>query len=235
MDTILSIDLDILMSPYCGIYNHFIDTEKDDEFLWDFIGKIHQITEFNINEDYEKIIINILNNYIQKVDKVYIGYDHSSILSAIQEERNSLNQNYLFNIYNIDYHHDIFYNDIQKKNIIDSKYADCGSWVGFLNYYNCVNSYHWVKGIGAEFDTNQIYDDNFCPKNLFIHTLDNNFPLDIPNIKILYITKSNPWFPQHCLIKINDIIENNIPQNKIKYLEGPYSINHNKLSFLNKI
>ena len=63
MNTILSIDLDILFSPYVGIYNKDVFNDKPLEFLWsESMSKHYNIWDFKINEEYIKIIKNILNN-----------------------------------------------------------------------------------------------------------------------------------------------------------------------------
>ena len=36
-DKIISIDLDICMSPYCGIYNQYIDPQEDKIYNWEKI------------------------------------------------------------------------------------------------------------------------------------------------------------------------------------------------------
>lgn len=87
MNTILSIDLDILFSPYVGIYDKITYNDKPLEFLWDSIGKTYNIWDFRINEKYYDNIKKILNNYIPQVSTIYIGNDHSSILNAIELEK----------------------------------------------------------------------------------------------------------------------------------------------------
>jgi len=113
MNTILSIDLDILFSPYVGIYNKDIFNDKSLEYLWQSLSKTYNIWDFKINEEFLLYIKNILKVYIPQVKTIYIGNDHSSILSAIELEKNNFNIPYLFDIYNIDYHHDVVYNDNQ--------------------------------------------------------------------------------------------------------------------------
>lgn len=83
MDTILSIDLDILMSPYCGIYNELVNPDEDRQYNWHKIEEIIDVSDFTINQEYKKIIQNIINKYSMEVDTIYVGYDHSTILNAI--------------------------------------------------------------------------------------------------------------------------------------------------------
>lgn len=235
MDTIISIDMDIVMSPYCGIYNSLVQSQIDRQFNWDkIIKKNFDFTEFKINQNYYDQVIEIIKFYSSKVDKIYVGYDHSTILRAIELEKSHLNQEYKFNLYNIDYHHDISYGEGQERMIMDSNFAVCANWVGFLNYFNCLNEYHWYKGIGSNISISE--NEMITPKNIFIHTFDNNFPKDLNNIKILYITLSMPWIPLNLTDDLGLSFINKIEEIKnIYYLDGPYSLNNNKLHFLNKI
>lgn len=235
MDTIISIDMDIVMSPYCGIYNNLVNPSIDRQYNWEsIIQNEFNTQEFILNQEYYDQIIDIIKHYAPKVDKIYIGYDHSTILRAIELEKENLDKNYRFNLYNIDYHHDVSYAESQDKMIIDSKFAVCANWVGFLNYYNCLNSYSWYKGIGS----NKILSENkeINPMPMFIHTLNNNFPYGLENVKILYITLSMPWIPLHLTNELGlSFIEKIKNIKDIYYLDGSYSLNNNRLHFLNKI
>lgn len=229
MDTILSIDLDILMSPYCGIYNELVNPDEDRQYNWHKIEKIIDVSDFTINQEYKEIIQNIINKYSMEVDTIYVGYDHSTILNAIQMEKNNLNSDYKFDLYNIDYHHDIYYDDYQKEMIIEQDFACCGNWVGFLAYKNYLNSYYWIKGVGSAYDKDYIkYNDIYIEPN--INNLTDK--LELNNLKILYIACSYPWFPLNCSQELGDFLLN-LPQEKIIYLDGQYSNNHDRKIFLN--
>ena len=64
MDTIISIDLDILMSPYCGIYNEFIRPEQDRQYNWQKIEEIIDINGFTVNQEYKEITMRTLYTLI---------------------------------------------------------------------------------------------------------------------------------------------------------------------------
>lgn len=229
MNTILSIDLDILFSPYVGIYNKEIFNDKPCEFLWNTISEFHNIWDFRINIDYLTYIQNIFNIYTQQVKTIYIGTDHSSILTAIEEEKNNLSQPYLFDIYNIDYHHDVVYGDAQQDRIIRCGTADCGNWVGFLSYYNLINKYYWYRGIGSEFDKKIMLHSEVVP-NMDRFLFDDSFPLDL-NIDLLFISISPPWIPNCYYSQIEELLLK-LPQEKIKYYKYPFFINEDKPKFL---
>ena len=229
MNTILSIDLDILFSPYIGIYDRIVHNDKPLEFLWNSIEKFYNIYDFEINKNYYQIIENILNNYNKQVNTIYIGNDHSSILKAIDEEKNNFQIPYNFNIYNIDYHHDVVYRDDQWDKIIRCGTTDCASWVGYLSYNKLINNYIWYRGIGSEFNKEIMLNSNTISKmDKFL--FNETFPLNL-KIDLLFISLSLPWIPNCYYSKIRDLILT-LPQDKIKYYKYPFFINEDKQNFL---
>ena len=236
MDKIISIDLDICMSPYCGIYNQYVDPQEDKIYNWEKIKDQININHFSPNLDYINLINKIIENYYQTVDKIYIGYDHSSILNVIEKEKNNLSYPYLFDVYNIDYHHDISYSENQENLVINQKIADCGCWVGFLNYYNCINNYNWYYGIGSEYDIKGLKEISLNPINFKKEIFNSNFHMDLKDVKILFHSTSDPWIPTNCFYFIENLI-NELKNKKynIEFLNGEYSINRDRKKFLNRI
>ena len=231
MNTILSIDLDILFSPYVGIYNKDIFDNKSTDFLWSCVSSQYNIWDFRINDNYLIYLKNILNIYINQINYIYIGYDHSSILKAIEKEKNNFSTPYKFNIYNIDYHHDIFYGELEKDEIINQNIANCGDWVGFLNYNNFIEKYYWYRGIGSEFDkTQMIINSKIFPLTMEHFIFDNSFPNNL-QIDLLFIAISPHWIPSCYYSKVQTFLLN-LPQEKIKFLKYPFFVNGNRPNFL---
>lgn len=232
MNTILSIDLDILFAPYIGIYNNLIKNNYNCEEIWESINQIYTITDFIPNLEYCKIIIAILQYYSEKIDKIYIGQDHSSILTAIELEKKQLDSPYKFNLYNIDFHHDIGYGDIKLVEDIQEGRVNCGSWVGYLNYFHFLNNYYWYDACGSQFDNYKMSNDfkELLPNNFERKLLSNNFPINL-NIDLLYIAISPPWIPV-CYYDIIKEILKTINKNKIKYLPNAYQEGNLKKPFL---
>lgn len=230
INTIISIDLDIIFENILKECNNLIKVDQDREYNWNNIYKNFDKKLFKINYKYYNEIINILKTYIPLVDKVYIGYDHSSIINIIEKEKNNLNSNYLFNIYNIDYHHDIIYNTKQFENI-QQGFCDCGSWVGFLNYYNCICTYHWYKSKNSN-KNNILNCEEVYPALMHEYILNDNFPLNLKNVKILFISISDQWIPPIFDEEIKKIFLN---INNYEFIDNEYSPNRNKKDFLNRI
>ena len=233
INTILSIDLDILFAPQIGIYNNLINNTINYESNWDNISDEYDIYNFLPNNKYYNILIDILNVYDDQVNKIYIGEDHSSILTALNNEKESFYTPYKFNIYNIDFHHDISYNQSQQIDIYN-QIASCSNWVGFLSYYNFLEEYYWWSDPCSSFskklllneDTKGIMPKHFTRKELLI----DQFPLDL-QIDMLFITYSIPWIPPCYYLIIKDLLQR-FNQDKIIYLQNQFLNNSLKPPFL---
>lgn len=231
MNTILSIDLDILFSPYIGIYNDEIKNDLSCNEIWDNIKQRMDDTQFIVNQSYLNTIKTILNFYKKQVNKIYIGFDHSSILTAIQKEKHLFTIPYSFILYNIDYHHDIFYTDHQAYKIQHTIDIDCGDWVGFLTYHDFISQYHWYYGIGSSISEKRLTDLNHqAYPNMVKFLFNETFPQDL-NIDLLFISISPQWIPIHQYEIIKNIIIQ-LPQEKIIFLDTPYTINKEEKEFL---
>lgn len=232
MNTILSIDLDIIFSPYIGIYNSLIHPEQPDSITWKSIATGYDIEEFIPNELYVDLINILIEKYINKVNKIYIGLDHSSILEAIELEKNNLSYPYKFILHNIDYHHDIFYGEEQAKKIMVYNTASCSSWVGFLTANNFLVQYNWYYGQGSYY--NSVLLEKECKiaipnlKMIPFQDIDINDEL---NIDILFICISQPWIPPHSYNLLKEIIQK-IPKEKRYFLKYPYFIENQEKNFL---
>ena len=230
MNNILSIDLDILFSPYVGIYDKFIFDNKPCEYLWNQIKSFHNPLDFKINTYYFKYIENIFNNYKKQIPIIYIGNDHSSILNAIEEEKENLEYPYKFNIYNIDYHHDIVYTEAQRTDILEYNMTTCGNWVGYLNYNKLINQYYWYRGQGSEFNQDICNYPLIMPNNIKISLFNNNFPLDL-NIDLFFISISPQWIPTQYYDQIKNLLLK-LFDKKIKHFKYPFFVNEGKPNFL---
>lgn len=230
MNTILSIDLDILFSPNVGIYNKDIYDNKSTDFLWDCLSQQYNIWDFRINNNYLEYLRDILNNYVNQIEYIYIGYDHSSILTAIEQEKNNLLIPYKFNLYNIDYHHDIYYGNLEKDEIIHQKIANCGDWVGFLNYNKFIEKYYWYRGIGSDFNKEEMLSQDLVPLDMDRSVFDNTFPKNL-KIDLLFIAISPHWIPPCYYSNIKNFLLE-LPQEKIKFLKYPFFVNGNRQKFL---
>ena len=231
MNTILSIDLDILLDPYIGIYSDFIDCKKSCNQNWKEINDKFSLKNVHVNEEYLTILKQILKVYTEKINTIYIGFDHSSILSAIEKEKNNFKMPYNFIIHNIDFHHDIFYGQQQSDEIKFLNIANCGDWVGFLTYNNFLTQYYWYYGVGSCFDEKRLMRDNQKAVPSLLNTqFDKDFSLYL-NIDLLFISISPQWIPIDQYSVIKEILLE-LPQEKICFFENPYFISSEEKNFL---
>ena len=233
MNTILSIDLDIIFSPYVGIYNNLATCQLPPDTVWKNIQNSYYIDDFEPNKKYLDLILCVINNYQNKVNKIYIGEDHSCILSAMQQEKNIWNFPYKFNLYNIDYHHDIFYTPDQGKLIEEHGIADCGCWVGYLTYFDYINKYYWYCGLGADVEEDMLMDVNEKAVPETQRIVFNNFPQNL-NIDLLFISLSWPWIPPNYYNIIKEVL-NIVNYDKVQFLKYPFFYNRAKQDFLDNI
>lgn len=231
MNNILSIDLDILFSPGLGLCHDFPD-KMPREIFWENVYKDFDKEFFNYNKEYYNALKKIVEHYTNKVEKIYIGKDHSSIIEALDLEKKHF-LNYSFDIYNIDFHHDIGYSINDEEEVVHNFVCNCGNWVGLLNHSGYINKYSWYYGYGSVYKTN-VLDDNrnpLTPRNMNKKEFSNSFPENL-DLKMLYITYSPLWIPLGQENIIKEIISL-IPKEKRVYLnEAYYSISTRK-NFLN--
>lgn len=230
---ILSIDLDIIFSNSLGLCTSFSDRMAREAF-WDQVYRDFKKEYFQPNREYCKQLKKILNSYIYKVDKIYIGQDHSSIIQALDMEKDKFNKDYSFDIHNIDFHHDISYGQTDEDEVTESFVCNCGSWVGLLNHCGYINSYTWYYGFGSNFREKALLggDNPLTPRRLHRLPFENiNFPMEL-DIKMLYITFSPLWIPYGQEDIVFNIL-NSLPKEKIVFLKDPYFCNQERKDFLN--
>lgn len=232
MNNILSIDLDILFSPYIGIYNNMINNFTSIELNWHIINDAYNLEDFKPYPLYIDLITKIINKYKDK--KFYIGLNHSSILTAIENSKFFLQQPYKFNLYNIDYHHDIFYGDDQVKMLKQCNTANCGNWVGFLNQNHFINIYYWFKGLGSFFNPTALQESypEAIPEKIYTKIFDESTIDELIDIDLIFISISPEWIPINYYDTLFSILDN-IPKDKIEYIEYPFFIGYEGRNFLN--
>lgn len=230
MNTILSIDLDIIFSPYIGIYNTLVNSNQTNEIIWKSIATAYNINDFIPNEDYLQLIINLINKYSKQVNKIYIGLDHSCILEAIQLEKEKLKYPYKLTIHNIDYHHDIFYGEEQAFKLKRYNTASCSNWVGFLTINNFIQYYYWYYGQGSCYNQKMLEQECYEAIPQMIVSPFKNINTNL-NIDILFISISSDWIPPQYYNMIKEIILD-IPVEKRYYIKYPYFIGNEEKDFL---
>ena len=174
---ITTIDFDIIMHPCIGIYNDSDMTA--DEYLnrYDFLG--HMAADLTIYQRLTNFIMNF------KPEQITFIYSHSDIVPLLEEVNTSID------LYNIDFHHDIGYEDNQWK--IPLREYNEGNWVKKLWDDKKIQSYVWIKDYKSENPSTEV-EKKYLTSKHFIQSYDLDTILDSDKI---YISLSSAWIPSY--------------------------------------
>lgn len=187
---IVSIDFDIIMHRSINIYNDLVDDETSIQNILDENKEACFIPRSDL------FLYNYLTNFIlkccQKLSKDNIIFidDHHQIVdyfdSGVIQGDND------FNIFNIDFHHDIAYSEGDVENKVEE--LDCGNWIKYLfeHYSDNFKQYVWINTEeSSTIDDRLMTFDRIYTYNIKKYNLD----ALIKSADILFICKSVPWVP----------------------------------------
>lgn len=186
---IVSIDFDIIMHRSVNLYNDSVDDDYS----------IQRILDENKNCGFIPIpdlfLYNHLTNFLIQcvkklpADKIKFIEDHDEICQYFKE--NEVKGD--FNIFNIDFHHDVAYADEDIENRV--KDLDCGNWVKYLfERYPNFKQYIWInikESIPLNKELFGSYTSKIFPQDLKKYNLD----ALVKSADVLYICRSSPWVP----------------------------------------
>ena len=182
MSKVLSIDLDWILGDCISLYNDLVRGNVPILQLWEDIERERHCDKFL---SYNKIYLEQLKKLVVKLKpkQVYWGNDHSSIILAIKDALDKKIISAPFILYNIDHHHDINYSPQQEEIIDKYDMANCGSWISYLNKYELIDEYFWIKN---KYSTDYHGQKQFSPKRQEIE-LKNQDTLNFYLMKILIL------------------------------------------------
>lgn len=181
---VVSIDFDIIMEPDINLYNDWVEGDLG---INDYVNE-HKVLE-NLKADlysYE-YLTRFLMKAIQKVDakNVYFIESHETITNFLNE--NSVD------LWNIDHHHDIFYED-EEDVTLPLLTCTCGNWVKYLFDRKKVRKYTWIG------NDNSIKPDDEVEKH-YPHEekrlKETNLNKLTEQVDILFICRSPEWVPEY--------------------------------------
>lgn len=182
MQTILTIDFDIIMNPSIQLYNDMAGAPWEERLQRHSL--LHHLeVDFNT---YSK-----LTDYLLKLFKtipknnVHFIKDHEKIISYC-------NKNDALNVINIDHHHDCAYKPKDVENFIEQ--LDCGNWGKYLQEQYNLQGYFWICGNNAMMPSSSIQNLISGFKTTDIKNINCN-TLPIPDT--LVICLSPPWVPPY--------------------------------------
>lgn len=137
MKNILSIDIDFFMKDLIE-YQKFVDDEVDDPKLaWD-IAKLKYGKDMILDKQALLWVKDLIKNKCQNVQQFCIIQEHDEIYNLLKKW-NCSNASCT----NIDYHHDITYQQDDSKLNIEN-------WVKYARKDNLIYSYLWIHQDGSE-------------------------------------------------------------------------------------
>ena len=210
---ILSIDFDIIMYHCIKLYNNFSAGNANPTQLWQQLEDEYEISQ-HLNYDatvLNNILILMIKN-VQNNAKFIPIKSHEELITYL-ENNQLLNENEC-EVTNIDFHHDILYQEADLAQIKYFNKKTCANWVGYLNIHNYLKNITWVKAPNSDNYT-WIENDNIKDK-LIIETLNNIINLD-SNYDYIFFCESPQWVPYKyhhlytlCCNVINTIQENSL-------------------------
>lgn len=141
MEKILSIDFDCIMYPCIKLYNDSCHGNENPTVEWKNIESRQNIDNFLCYDAkiLEEIALLIQRN-VKNGSKLIPITNHQDIVEYI-----NLVDNEKIELANIDFHHDIWYDEDSIDRITHFDEYTCANWVGYLYFKNKLDSYTWVK------------------------------------------------------------------------------------------
>lgn len=182
---IVSIDFDIIMEPDINLYNNWVnDSCGIDKFVKDYSLLEYLKADLNIYEYLTRFLIKV----IQKIgyENIFFIKDHNTLIKYTE--------NKVFNLWNIDHHHDITYDE---ENII-APILDpgCGNWIKYLMDYNKIKEYTWINNKNSISPNEEVLKYYKCQKYLL---KEYNLNSLVEKIDKLFICQSPEWIPEYYL------------------------------------
>lgn len=222
---ILSIDLDYILAPCINLYNDFVFASNPPQKIWDNLNSLRNIdSHISYDDENLKFIFDVftfaLFNLKDK-NNVTFATNHDAILFDLASKKYEKNT---FNIFNIDHHHDIFYNENGRKEIDDYDNAGVSNWVWYLDKHKKIENYSWICNPNSLFpqcEIKSIGKMNGCTKDKIPQIFD------VKKWDYIFICNSPHWFPRKYDVFFNMLIDiyKNFTGNEITVCENVFCPN----------
>ena len=200
---ILSIDLDIIMHPSIDLYNDDIYVNEDPDELWSNLEEEFAFEAFDTLKYDKEVLLDIIRLLKKNKDKPIIFIkDHDEIVNLLKNDTDY--PQCMYNIYNIDFHHDLWYGE---DDVLDAKSEDnytCADWLGYLYLHKKTSSITWIKAKNSSNINIKPYGNKDC-KIEYLSIKDFSQLEDI-NFDQIYFCLSPQWIPPKYRI-IYDVIK----------------------------
>ena len=189
--TILSIDFDIVMHPCIELYNDDVEGEDNPEELWNFLENKYNFEDLNLLKYDDKLVIQLIQLLKYNKNKpIYFIQEHQEIVDILKKSPTYKEDKY--NIINIDFHHDLWYNEESFQAILQDDEYNCANWLGYLLLKKKLISASWVKASNSIPPRIKTYGNNIQLNTLYFKDLEKLYQIDFDEI---YFCLSPQWVP----------------------------------------
>lgn len=191
---ILSIDFDIIMYPCITLYNGEIDGDDNPIESWRQLEEEYGFESYNMFTYDTKVLKELAKiiTYNRKQNKpIYYITEHQQIVDKLKKDKDYDASQY--NIYNIDFHHDLWYNDTDIIQIVEDDDYHCGCWIGYLYLKKKLTSLTWLKAPNSDMPEIKTYSNDLQFNTLRIREFEDLYEIDFDEV---YFCLSPQWVPQ---------------------------------------
>lgn len=195
---VLSIDMDYVMAPCIDLYNDCAGmVEFEEGNFWERVNIIRGIDKY-LSYDEKKFVgvLRLLAAQLRKLDKdrFFFAEEHDMILEFLCNKNKS---GEVFDVYNVDHHHDIYYGQEQKSEVERFDFACIANWVYYLGKNNLVNKYFWVRNENSSvFPREEVSGLSFpIDFDTYCGDLERLIREDI-EFDYVFVCRSNEYFPE---------------------------------------
>lgn len=151
---ILSVDFDIIMYPCIKLYNAEVGGNCNPTELWRYLEREKEIEPFvNYDANYLLKLAKVMRAAVRQGAKLVPIQEHQEIVDFLRKQDAFAASTY--NLWNIDFHHDIWYRDEDPAQITSFNKYNCANWVGYLALNRKLNSYSWICAGNSEGQLNE--------------------------------------------------------------------------------
>jgi len=197
---ILSIDFDIIMAPSIELYNELADETEDPEELWKDLEVEYNFDLYNkvkCDEDILYGLVDLLKHFQDK--PLHFIINHEEIVDDLKKSPTYETDTY--NIYNIDFHHDFWYDEEAFEEILKTDEYYCGNWLGYLYLKRKLSSVTWFKALNSVNLGIKPYGRNPC--SITTESVRNLSKLKTIDFNEIYIALSPQWVPPRFVMYYN--------------------------------
>ena len=189
---ILSIDFDIIMYPCIKLYNGDVDGDDNPTDLWRDLEDEYGLENYNILT-YDTKVLKEITKLIShnKTKPIHFIQEHQEIIDHLKTTPGWNEDQY--DIYNIDFHHDMWYRDTDFADILKQDEYNCSDWLGYLFLTKRASNITWLRAPNSEDLDIKPYGGNIKINTLRIREFYKLYDLNFDEI---YFCFSPQWVPQ---------------------------------------